>query len=105
MDIERFDMPDGQWADIHRRPTHGQMKQIEKFTRKAIADEEWLSTQDALVLTLVDKWSFDKPVSREAIDEMPHAIIALISDELNKVVEASQTPSPPDREKPRRKSG
>ena len=111
MDIQRFDLPDGQWADLHRRPSHGQLKVIEKMTRKAIADEEWLSTQDALVITLVDKWLVrdsdgrDLPLSREGINEAPHQVIHLLAEELNKVTEASQAPNPQAPEKPRPKRG
>lgn len=94
MDITRFALPDGQWADIHRRPSHGQMKQITKWTQAAIDSQEWLDTEDALLLTLVDSWHVvdadgkDIPLKRESLDGVPQEIITRLSDELQVVTDA-----------------
>lgn len=96
MSIEHFDLPDGQSAEIQRRPSHGQMKEIERLTRKAIADDLALQVEDALVLTLVTEWNVHDnegnplPLKRESLDRVPQDTMSLLTDELQGVTSATR---------------
>jgi len=100
LDIRPFDLPDAadgtkQSIRLHYRPSHGQVKLIEKLTRKAVADESYLSGEDALIAALADGWTIkddagEIPFGTANIDRIEHAVSSLIRDECLRITEATQ---------------
>lgn len=93
MDIARFTLPGDQWADLHRRPTHGQMRQIAKWTQAAVDSGDYLGVEDALILTLIDSWSVQGsdgkplPLRRESLDDLPQDVSSRLADELQAITD------------------
>jgi hypothetical protein len=95
MAIERLELPDGQWADIEHRPTHGTIRKIGKETDR-LGRSDPLAGEDVIVGNLVREWyvkdgdgsevALDK---RDTWDRIPQDTFSLISDECLTVVESS----------------
>jgi hypothetical protein len=95
MSVERLDLPDGQWADIERRPTHGTMRRISKDTGR-LGRTDPLAGEDVIVANLVTDWlvrdseGSEVPLAkREAWDRIPQETFSLVSDECLSIVEAA----------------
>ena len=92
MNVETWHLPDGkQSVDIHRRPSHGQVREMERLIWKARdSDTPGMSAEDAAVQVLVEGWDLEGgiPFKRESYDEVPADTWALIRDELQSVVDS-----------------
>lgn len=84
--MDKIDLPGGGWAAL-RDPdtvTERQRKPFIKAVGRAgnLAGFEdggigaLLDVQDALVLALVDSWSYDGPVTADALEDLPHKAIS-----------------------------
>lgn len=95
MDIQRFDLPDGAWADIHRRPSHGQVKAVMRAYREHADDGSVMDIQTISVLTLTDKWLVkdgdgrEIPLSREGVESAPQEVVNALWNELTTVLEGA----------------
>ena len=56
MSVERLFLPDDQWADIERRPTHGVIRRIGKETER-LGRTDPLAGEDVIIGNLVKDWS------------------------------------------------
>ncbi len=91
MDIKRFELPDGPWADIHHRFTHGQAKAITSGWMAAMTDNDPLEAQTVVVRQMVDKWLvYDESKVGipfpESIDAAPQDVIQLLFEECEPLV-------------------
>lgn len=98
MQIETTTLRDGLGtADIHRRPSHGQVKAIMAAYRKHSDDESVMDIQTVAILTLVDRWTLldDKgkdmsiPLSRDGVESAPQAAVNAVWEELTTVLEGA----------------
>ena len=92
MAVERLELPDEQWADIERRPTHGTIRKIGKDTDR-LGRNDPLAGEDVIIGALVRDWHIlDEdggtiPFKRDQYDRIPQDVFSLISDECLTVVE------------------
>lgn len=93
--IERFELPDGNSAEIHRRPSHGQLTQYERRIRSAQSgDTPGMGAEDASVEVFVHQWDIRDgdgkaiPFRTASYGDVPaHVWVALV-DEIAAVVDA-----------------
>lgn len=94
MATERLDLPDEQWADIERRPSHGTIRKISRDTERK-SRQDPLAGEDVLVSNLVKDWHvLDEdgntvPLRSDSYDRVPQDILSLIADECLAVLEAA----------------
>jgi len=94
MAVERLFLPDDQWADIERRPTHGVIRKIGKESDR-LGRSDPLAGEDVIILNLVKEWSIrgedgnDIPFKRESFDLIPQDVFSQIAAECLTVVEAA----------------
>lgn len=94
MSVERLILPDDQWADIERRPTHGVIRRIGKETER-LGRTDPLAGEDVIIGNLVKDWSIKDengepvPFQRDAFDRIPQDVFSQISDECLSVVESA----------------
>ena len=85
MDIQRVEFKDG-WAMAHTRPSHGQIKAFYKAFRGK-EEAELVSTQDELILILVEEWSVNGSASakptRQSIDDAPQDSVTELTGKLS----------------------
>jgi hypothetical protein len=98
----RIELDDGQWVEIRTRTTLGDLEYLEtKRLERGGKTSPTLSTIDSLD-RIITSWSFDVPVSAEAIREkLPIAALAGISDAL-KERESPNSSRPSSSGSPRR---
>lgn len=100
MAIERLELPEDQWADIERRPTHGIMRKIARETQRAQRTSDPLEAEDKLVLNLVKAWNVtdDQGASLDFIlkdfDRVPIDTWAAIVDVCTGILEDAAPNSP-----------
>jgi len=94
MAIERIELPDEQWADIERRPTHGIIRKIGKESER-LGRTDPLAGEDVIISHLVKEWNVldedgnSVPLKRDQYDRIPQEIFSMISDECLAVVESA----------------
>jgi hypothetical protein len=94
MAVERLELPDGQWADIERRPTHGTIRRIGKETDR-LGRTDPLAGEDVIIGNLVKDWHImdekgdSVPFKREDFDRIPQDVFSQISDECLTIVESA----------------
>ena len=92
MNVEKWNLPDGkQSVDIHRRPSHGQVREMERLIWKARdSDTPGMSSEEAAVQVLVESWDLEGgiPFKRESYGDVPADTWALLRDELQTVVDS-----------------
>jgi hypothetical protein len=94
MAVERLTLPDDQWADIERRPTHGTIRRIGKETER-LGRSDPLAGEDVIIGSLVVDWYVKDengdplPFKRESFDRVPQDVFSLISDECLTIVESA----------------
>ena len=92
MSVERLELPDGQWADIEYRPTHGVIRKIGKDTDR-VSRNDPLAGEDVLISNLVKDWHVvdekgeSVALKREDYDRIPQDVFSLITDECMGIVE------------------
>lgn len=94
MAVERLELPEGQWADIERRPSHGTIRKIGKETER-LGRSDPLAGEDVIIGNLVKDWHVKDengdsvPFKRESFDSVPQDVFSLISEECLSVVESA----------------
>ena len=94
MAVERFDLPDDQWAELDYRPTHGLIRKIGRETARAGRDDP-LAGEDIIVLNLVREWSVKDdtgesvPLKRDSFDRIPQTTFSLLAEECLRIVESA----------------
>jgi len=98
--IERTELdlrPEGQWVDIHRSPTVGQLTQFESLTRAgARGDAPGVASDRAGVRTFVADWHVldadgaPIPFAAGEFDRLPVATWSLIVDEVSAMLDAQR---------------
>lgn len=84
----------GVWADIHYRPGHSQIKELQRQAIAAGPGQTPLDSLTRIVLTLTTAWSLKRadgtpiPISAEGIDdpETPAVVISVLATELTRIV-------------------
>lgn len=96
MSIERIDLPDGQWVDVHTVPTDDQMRDIERGVRRAATtDAPDSAIVEACILVLVAAWHVtgsdgsEAGLRRGAMGQVPRVTLSLINDHLQAVIAAT----------------
>lgn len=93
-DVREFRLSNGETADIHRRPSHGQMRQVVRWTQTAVDTGDLLSTEDALVMSLVERWTVTDgdghpvPLKREHLDDVPQSAMSELAEELQLIADS-----------------
>jgi hypothetical protein len=107
MSTDRFTLPESkvpcvtcglttQWADLFRRPSHGQMKEHERFTRKAINDDSALSVEDGMVHVFVNDWHVldaagnEIPRKMERMGDVPQDTLSVLIEEIAAITTATR---------------
>lgn len=92
MNVEKWHLPDGkQSVDIHRRPSHGQVREMERLIWKARdSDTPGMSSEEAAVRVLVESWDLEGgiPFKQEAYGDVPGDTWVLIRRELQMIVDS-----------------
>ena len=94
MAVQRFELPDGQWADIERRPTHGVIRKIGKESER-LGRNDPLAGEDVIIMQLIKEWNIhdgdgnEVPLRREDFDRIPQDTFSQLSEECLTVVEAA----------------
>lgn len=80
--MDKIDLPGGAWAQLRDPDTVTERQRkpfIHAVGRVSKADEmsdgglsALVDVQDALVLAMVESWSFDAPVSADGLLDLPH---------------------------------
>lgn len=85
-----------QWARLLDRPEHGAMKEHEKFTRRALADDSALSVEDGMVHVFVTEWHVltldgnEIPKKIENVNRVPQDILSLVVEEIGAITAATR---------------
>ena len=95
MQVVNIPLRDGQSADAHSRPSHGQLKKFYKAFRNK-PDAEMMDTQGDLILILCEKWDVrdgdgaQLPLSRDGIDKAPQDIVTELTDKLSEFLDTEK---------------
>lgn len=92
--IERLDHADGvQWVELHRRPSHGQIKEIERHTRTAArGDTPGMGGEEAAIRVLANAWHIldadgaPVPFGTAAVDRIPADTWLWIAEECDAIL-------------------
>jgi hypothetical protein len=97
--VERFDLPAStvpcvacgsteQWADLTRRPSHAQMKEHERLTRKSLEADSSLGVEDGMVHIFVTAWHVldnegnEVPKKLETLGKVPQEVLSVVVEEI-----------------------
>ena len=100
MSVERLDLPDDQWIDVERRPTHGMIRKIARETQRLAKGPDPLEAEDALVLNLVTAWDVRDEaggtlmLKKGDFDRVPQDVWSRVVDECTSVLESAVPNSP-----------
>ena len=100
--VETFKLPDSikpcatcgkheQWADLHRRPSHAQMKEHERFTRKALSDDSSLGVEDGMIHVFCESWHVldtdgnEIPCKMDRLGDVPQDTLTLVVEEITAI--------------------
>jgi hypothetical protein len=101
----RVDLPDGSWAELRERPTHGQVNVVRRaLLRAGVEAEEAATVAQAYVACYVSAWSVKNSegneVPLERIEDAPDDVVQAFAAEAKKLYTAKPDPKgsrPPGR--------
>lgn len=92
MNVEKWTLPDGkQTVDMHRRPSHGQVREMERLLWKAQASETpGMLAEEAAFRVLVEGWDLEGgiPFKLDAYEHVPADTWRIIKEELQKILDS-----------------